>query len=275
MGSLDGQVALITGCSRLKGLGRGIALALASAGADVVVTDIVETGTRNASESGEVEAAASWRGLASLVEELESIGCRVLSLLGDVGNKDDAERMVAEAIQHFGAVDILVNNAGAPQGPDRDLIWKISEEAWDEVFRVNTKGAFLMSTAVVRHLIEREAPGRIINIASSAGKRGLAQRAAYSASKFAVIGLTQAMAQELIPHGITVNAVCPGAIDTARGASRKARPANESLAPPSTDFAGRIGQPTDVARIVEFLADPDSGFVTGQSIVVDGGLVMI
>ena len=144
-------------------------------------------------------------------------GSRALAQVGDVGNKDDAERMVADAIANFGKVDILVNNAAAPHGPDRDWTWKVSEEAWNEVFRVNTKGTFLMSTAVVRHLLERQAPGRIINIASTAGRHGLPQRAAYSASKFAIIGLTQAMAGELAANGITVNAICAGAMDTARG----------------------------------------------------------
>ena len=228
MGSLDGQVALVTGCGRLKGLGRGIALALARAGAGTVVTDVLASGKRNASEATDPEAEVGWKGLDSLVDEISDLGARAFAQVGDVGNKDHAERMVAGAIAYFGKVDILVNNAAAPHGPDRDWTWNVSEEAWNEVFRVNTKGTFLMSTAVVRHLLERQAPGRIINIASTAGRHGLPQRAAYSASKFAIIGLTQAMAGELAANGITVNAICAGAMDTARGS-----------APPSPSRRGR------------------------------------
>jgi NAD(P)-dependent dehydrogenase (short-subunit alcohol dehydrogenase family) len=196
-------------------------------------------------------------------------------VIGDVGTSADAERMVCEAIGHMGKVDILVNNAGAPHGLDRNWTWMVPEESFDEVLRVNTKGVFLMSTAVVRHLIEREAPGRIINIASTAGKLGLQQRGAYSASKFAVIGLTQTMAQELKSRDITVNAVCPGAMDTARSPSNTAHQmeVDASILPPGTFDS--MGKPSDVARVVTFLADPASNLITGQSIVINGGLLMI
>ncbi len=185
--------------------------------------------------------------------------------------------MVGEVIEHFGRVDVLVNNAGAPHGPDRDWTWKVPEEAWDDVLRINAKGAFLMSSAVVRHLLERRASGRIINISSGAGRRGYPRRAAYCASKFALIGLTQTMAAELAGDGITVNAVCPGAIDTARGASRQARAAQsgegEFMPPPPTPVR-RLGTADDVARAVLFLAEPAAGFITGASIDVNGGEFM-
>jgi NAD(P)-dependent dehydrogenase (short-subunit alcohol dehydrogenase family) len=261
-----------------EGPGAGIALALARAGAVLVVTDMAASGTRNPFEAGEAESAAGWKGLGSLIDELQGLGRRAVASVGDVGRKDDAERMVAEGLEYFGRADILVNNAGAPHGPDRDWIWKVPEEAWDEVFRVNAKGAFLMSTAVVRHLLGRKSPGRIINITSMAGRRGFPQRAAYSASKFAVTGLTQSMAQELAPYGITVNAVCPGAMETARGASRTARAAQsteyEFAAPPPTTLIGRIGVPEDVARAVMFLAEPAASFITGESVNVSGGDLM-
>ena len=270
---LDGKIAIVTGCGRLKGLGRAIALALAKAGADLVVTDVALSGTRNPFEAGEAESAAGWNGLESLVEELRGLGRRAVASVGDVGRKDDAERMVAEAIGHFGKIDILVNNAAAPHGADRDWIWNVPEEAWDEVFRVNTKGAFLMSTAVARHLMERKSPGRIINVTSTAGRRGVPQRAVYSASKFAATGLTQSMALELVPYGITVNAVCPGAVDTARNASRTARAAQskEGEFVAASTLSKQMGVPGDIARTVVFLAEPDAGFITGESVNVSGG----
>ena len=275
MGTLDGKVAIVTGCARVKGLGRAIALRLARAGADLVVTDVKPGGTRNPFEAGEAESLAGWRGLESLVDEVQGLGRRAVASIGDVGCKDDAERMVAEGLDYFGRVDILVNNASAPHGVDRDWIWKVPEEAWDEVFRVNTKGPFLMSSAVIRHLLEHKLQGRIINITSIAGRRGSPQRAAYSASKFAVTGLTQSMALELAPYGITVNAVCSGPMDTARGASRAARAAHstddEFAAPPPTTPVGRIGAPEDIARAVVFLAEPGASFITGESITVSGG----
>jgi NAD(P)-dependent dehydrogenase (short-subunit alcohol dehydrogenase family) len=276
VGVLDGKVALVTGCGREKGLGRGIARALATAGADVAVSDVKPEGTRNENEIP--HERAEWRGLASVVAEIEHAGRRAFPLVGDVGRKADAERMVAEAIEKLGQVDILVNNAGAPQGADRGWTWEVPEEAFDEQLRVNTKGVFLMCAPVVRHFLARGAQGRIINIASGAGKRASPKSAAYAASKFAVIGLTQSLAQELAPRGITVNAVCPGAVDTAREAARQGRHAAQAgpdvKAPSFVMPVGRIGTPDDIARTVVFLADPAASFITGQSISVDGGLMM-
>ena len=279
MGVLDGQVAIVTGCGRMKGLGRGIALALAKAGADVAITDLVSGGTRNVGESGDEETAAGWRGLESLGEEIRSIGRRVLPIVGDVGDSRDVERIVGECVAGLGHVDILVNNAAVPQGEDRNWTWEVPVEAFDELIRVNLRGVFLMSGAVVRHLLAREVPGRIINISSGAGKSGFPKRAAYSASKFAVIGLTQSMAKELGDHGVTVNSICPGAINTARQSSRAARGAqdSESMRGATIAFSApvpRLGVIEDVARAVVFLADPAASYITGQGLNIDGGLIM-
>jgi 3-oxoacyl-[acyl-carrier protein] reductase len=271
--SLNGQVALVTGASKFGGMGRGIALALASAGADVVVTDISLGGSRS---DAEVAQDAEWAGLESVVEEIHTIGRRSMALCGDVGVKEDAERMVADAIKELGQIDIVVNNAAASNGPMR-WSWELSEEAFDMALQVNTKGAFLMSTAVARHLLDREAPGRIVNISSSAGRQGFAQRSAYSASKFGVIGLTQSMAQELARHRITVNAICPGSINTPRfAASRSPLGEQGGVVPddwPTTPIP-RSGGPDDIGRVVVFLADPASDFITGQAINVNGGGIM-
>lgn len=275
MDRLEGKVALVTGCGRYKGIGRAIALALARAGADVAVSDVEAVGRRNMTELDQIETSLDWKGLESMVAEISTLGRRAAAFTGDVGIKADAERLVADTVSRLGSLDILVNNAGAPHGADRNWTWIVPEEAFDDVMRINAKGAFLMSGAAVRHMLGRGAKGRIINIASGAGKRGFPQRAAYCASKFAVIGLTQSMAQELGDRGITVNAVCPGPIDTARQASRGGQAAAGSGT--QTSFATpvpRLGVAADIAHAVLFLADPDSDFITGQSVNVDGGLLM-
>jgi NAD(P)-dependent dehydrogenase (short-subunit alcohol dehydrogenase family) len=277
VGALDGQVALVTGASRFRGMGRAIALLLASNGADVAVTDLMPGGTRNDLEPTESDEQHGWAGIDSVVAEIQAMGRRSLALYGDVGLKEDAEAMVDEAIAKLGQVDILVNNAAAPHGPDRGWTWELPESAFDDAVHVNTKGPFLMSSAVVRHLLAREAPGRIINISSTAGRRGFLHRSVYSASKFGVIGLTQCMAQELGRHRITVNAVCPGAINTPRLAASTALAIQASGGVPEewpSNPIARQGEPGDIARVVAFLADPASDFITGQSINVDGGAVM-
>jgi NAD(P)-dependent dehydrogenase (short-subunit alcohol dehydrogenase family) len=264
----------------LQGIGRAVALDLARAGADVAVSDLTAEGVRNVADASEAELAAGWRGLPSLVEELQAMGRRAVGLIGDVSDEAHVERMVSEAIDRLGQVDILVNNAGAPHGPDRGTSWEIPIEAYDSVMRINTRGPFMMSRAVIRHLLDRrergeEIAGRIINIASGAGKRGVPERAAYCASKFAVVGLTQTLAQELGGRDITVNAVCPGQIATARGASREKLKADTGVQFEFIKAAvPRQGTGYDIARAVTFLAEPEASFVTGQSIMVDGGMLM-
>lgn len=260
---LQGQAALVTGCARERGIGRAIALALAAAGADVCVTDL---------EPGAASAPGEWNGIERVAEEIRGLGRRSAALLGDVSNEDDSARMVAETIEHLGKVDILVNNAGAPHGADRNYTWEVPREAFDLVMQVNIYGPFLMSRAVIPHLIDRGEGGRIINIASLAGRLGVPKRGAYCASKFALIGLTQVMALELASHHVTVNAICPGTMDTDRNASRAQAVADDpSLAHLMTPPVGRLGLPADVARTAVFLADPASDFVTAQSINIDGG----
>jgi 3-oxoacyl-[acyl-carrier protein] reductase len=274
MTALAGQVALVTGCARLKGIGRAAALALAGAGADVVISDITSGGTRNAAEHGEAEAGAGWHGLRSLAEEITALGRKAVAVEGDVSNHQDVEQIFGAAVGSFGKVDVLINNASAPLGPDRHWTWELPVEQWDTVMKINAKGAFLMSAEMARHLLQRGEAGRIVNVSSIMGKRGGARRAAYAASKFAIIGLTESLAVELAPHGITVNAVCPGDIDTARRASRTARPPSgqpASAKPP----VGRAGLASEVARTILFLADPEAGFITGEAINVDGGALLV
>jgi 3-oxoacyl-[acyl-carrier protein] reductase len=274
-GTLSGSVALVTGCGRARGVGRAIALTLAAAGADVAIADLDPAGVRN---EGEPESTPGTRnGLDRLAAEIEALGRRSTVLLGDVANIDDAEAMVGGAVHALGQVDILVNNAAAPHGADRAMTWLVPPDAFDSVMRINVRGVFAMSGAVTRHLLERSAPGRIVNIASVAGRVGYPARGAYCASKFAVIGLTQVMSQELAAHGITVNAVCPGAVATDRNAATRNRAATSGdagAATAHTSPVGRLGRPDDIARAVRFLVDPAADYVTGQSVVIDGGLHM-
>ena len=278
MSEFDGKIVLITGCGRARGIGRAIAVAFARSGADVVVTDLAAGGTRNENDEGLEEKRIGWKGLESLAAEIQALGRRVLTLVGDVSRATDAERFVADALAQFGRIDVLVNNAAAPHGADRRLLWEVPEEAWDLVIDVNLKGTFLMNRAVIPHMLSRGS-GRIINMASVSGKRGTARRGAYTASKFGIIGLTQAMAQELGAHGITVNAICPGSVDTSRreSTSRRERalierdPNAPVLGLPPT---GRVARTDDIARLALFFASEQSDHITGQAWNVDGGTVM-
>jgi len=273
-----GKSVLVTGCGRVRGIGRALAVAFARAGADVAATDIAVGGTRNENEEGLEEIRQGWKGLESLAAEVQGLGRRALTLVGDVSRAADAERFVAEALARFGRIDVLVNNAAAPHGADRRLVWEVPEEAWDLVLDVNLKGTFLMSRAVIPHMLSRRS-GRIINMASVSGKRGTPRRGAYTASKFGVIGLTQVLAQELAAHGITVNAICPGSVDTSRreSTSRRERalaegdPGAPVLGLPPT---GRVARPDDIARLALFFASEQSDHITGQAWSVDGGAVM-
>jgi NAD(P)-dependent dehydrogenase (short-subunit alcohol dehydrogenase family) len=278
MSEFAGKVVLVTGCARARGIGRAISVAFARAGADVVATDVAAGGTRNENEEGLEEKRLGWKGLDSLAGEIQSLGRRVLTLVGDVSHAADAERFVAEALAQFGRIDVLINNAAAPHGADRRLLWEVPEEAWDLVIDVNLKGAFLMSRAVIPHMLKRGS-GRIISMASVSGKRGTARRGAYSASKFGIIGLTQVMAQELGAHGITANAICPGSVETSRreSTSRRERalverdPNAPVLSLPPT---GRVARPDDIARLAVFFASEASDHITGQAWNVDGGTAM-
>jgi NAD(P)-dependent dehydrogenase (short-subunit alcohol dehydrogenase family) len=274
----DGKVVLITGCGRVRGMGRAISLAFARAGADIVATDIATSGTRNENEEGLEEIRVGWKGLESLAGEIQGLGRSVHTTVGDVSRAADAERFVAEALGRFGRVDVLVNNAAAPHGADRRLVWETPEEAWDLVLDVNLKGTYLMSRAVIPHMLARRS-GRIVNLASVAGKRGTARRGAYTASKFGIIGLTQVLAQELAAHGITVNAICPGSVDTSRRESTSRREKALTERDPSAPVigmppTGRVARPDDIARLALFFASEQSDHVTGQAWNVDGGSVM-
>ena len=272
MYDLGGKVALVTGAAGKAGLGRAIALRLAQEGADVAVNDLSE----EQSQRG---------GLADTVAEIQALGQKALPVYADVTQADQVERMVAQTVEHYGRIDILINNAGAPAGRDRVPVVELEESAWDLVQAVNVKGTFLCSRAVARVLIAQGQGGKIINISSTAGKRGIPRFAAYCASKFAVRGLTQALALELAPHQITVNAICPGLIATERIDDMAA-----ALAPAGIDAGnyrqtmiesatlntplGRMVETRDVAQMAAFLTSDQSDSLTGLSLNVACGVTM-
>ncbi len=277
MYNLDGKVALVTGAGGRNGIGRAIATRLAKEGADVAVNDIAEH--PYATDQGD------WQGLPDLVREIQAIGRRAISVLADVGDAEQVRQMVDQTVAHFEKIDILVNNAGTIAGKDRLPVVDLAEEDWDRVQRVNVKGVFLCSQAVARHLIAQGTGGKIINMSSVTGKRGSARFAAYSASKFAVIGFTQCLAQELAPYQVNVNAICPGLVDTERMGHLASvlMPDTLSADEQLTEYTrrseaavplGRLAEGTDVAKMAAFLASDEAAYLTGVSITVSGGTVM-
>ena len=275
MYNLSGKVALVTGAGGKHGIGRAIATRLAKEGADVIVNDIV---TNPANMAG-------WGGLPEVVSEIETLGRQSMSIIADVSDANQVHNMIRQVLERFGHIDILVNNAAALAGRDRVPVVDLEEDAWDLVQNVNVKGTFLCCKTVARAMIDRGEGGKIINISSTSGKRGVARYAAYCASKFAVIGFTQSLAHELAPHRINVNAICPGLVETERVDQMAAVLKTEGISTEEyrekmieqatlTTPLGRVGQASDVAKLAASLASSESDYLTGLSIIVSGGSLM-
>jgi len=246
--SLDGKVALVTGARR--GIGRAMALALAEAGADVAICD-------NVAEGGEMEA---------VVKEIQQFGRRSLAVQADVTRKSEVDSMVGKVEGELGPIDILVNNAGIGGG---STMLETSEELWHKVIDVNLTGCFLCSQAVGKRMAEREG-GNIISIASAAGIRGFSGRNTYNVSKAGVIMLTKILARDWGKYGIRVNAIAPSIVKTEMAKSYAEDPKAEA-AEAARIPAGRLGVVADFAGPVVFLASDASSYVTGHTLVVDGG----
>ena len=245
------KIALVTGASR--GIGRAIAIGMAKRGFDVAINDI------------ECQKDA----LQEVAQEIEATGRRALAVYADVSNKADVEAMVKKTADVFGRIDAIVNNAGILIASD---VEHLKEEHWDSVLDVNAKGTFLVVQAVLPYMKQHKY-GRIVNIASIGGKHGAPEQAHYSASKAAVMGFTRVLAQEVGTYGITANCICPGIILTDMGRVNLDDLAVRQSWQEKTAMR-RIGNPEDVVGPVAFLASDDAAFVTGQSLNVDGGIVL-
>ena len=245
--SLAGKVAVVTGAGR--GIGKAISLNLASAGADIGVNDV------------------NTEAIARAVADIEAMGRKAVPLAADVSDPDAVDQMMQRALDAFGKIDILVNNAGIIRD---NFLARLEKEDWDAVLDVNLTGTFLCTKSAARHMMKQRY-GRIINISSVVGFMGNIGQPNYAASKAGIAGFTKAVARELAPRGITVNAVAPGFVDTemTRAIPEKVRESVGKLIP-----MGRFGEPEDVAHCVGFLTSDEASYITGQVIHVNGGMLM-
>ena len=284
MYDLKGKVAMVTGAARKKGLGRAISLRLAEEGADVVV----QGRYRPPELYPDWEKEEGWKGLDSLVQEIEALGQQALAVTADVSVNEEVEQMVTKAIDRFEHLDILVNNAAFRSIKDKHPLLELPEDLWNSYLSVNLSGAFLVSKAVVKHMKERGQGGKIINISSAAGKKAVKNNAHYCVSKLGIIGLSQVMALEWAPYKINVNAICPGLFPTMsvqsrgqfifeeirRGLSEEEAIAHHYESVVEQIPMGRLGSPSEVASLTAFLASNQSDYITGEAISINGGSLL-
>ncbi|PRS66062.1 3-oxoacyl-[acyl-carrier-protein] reductase [Bacillus pumilus] len=245
---LTNKTAVVTGASR--GIGRSIAIDLAKNGANVVVNY-----SGNEAKANEV------------VDEIKALGQQAFAVKADVSNAEEVQSLMEQAIDTFGSIDILVNNAGITKD---NLLMRMKENEWDDVININLKGVFNCTKAVTRQMMKQRS-GRIINLASVVGVCGNPGQANYVAAKAGVIGLTKTTAKELATRHITVNAVAPGFISTDMTDKLDENVQTEML---KQIPLARFGAPEDISNVVVFLASEGAGYITGQTIQVDGGMVM-
>jgi 3-oxoacyl-[acyl-carrier protein] reductase len=247
MGKLDGKIAIVTGAGR--GIGKAIAVELAREGADLAL------------------CGRQIDPLNAVAAEIQALGRRALVVSTDVSDGAAVDAFVTQVVTHYGKIDIMVNNAGVTR--DKLLI-RMSDEDWDEVMRINLRGAFLFSRAVAKPMMKQRA-GSIIQITSIVGLTGNAGQCNYAASKAGLIAMTQSLAKELAGRGIRVNAVAPGFI-VSQMTDALPEEVREKIR--VTIPAGRFGAPEDIARGVVYLASDDASYVTGQVLSINGGMFM-
>jgi 3-oxoacyl-[acyl-carrier protein] reductase len=248
MERLKNRVAIVTGAG--QGIGRALALGLAREGAEVVIADIND------------------ENAASVKREIEGLGGIALAASTDVSNEDSVQTMVDKSLRQFGKLDILINNAGIfPVSSVEEM----KEEDWDRVIGTNLVGAFLCSRAVAGKFLH-QGSGRIISMTSGRAFQGAKNAAHYASSKAGIIGFSKSLALELAPRQITVNVICPGITDTAQPRGHQSEEQIYSQAQKIP--LGRIGQPEDLVGTAVFLASDAAAFITGQTVIVNGGSIM-
>ncbi|MBK7252266.1 MAG: SDR family oxidoreductase [Gammaproteobacteria bacterium] len=263
---LEGRTAIVTGAGRMRSIGRSIALVLARAGCDVVVT-----GSGRAPERyPEDERRAGWRDVESVAEEIRTLGRRALAAVCDVADAEAVQTLLERVTREFGDIDVLVNNAGSAFGSDRVPVVDLPVPEWHRVIATNLHGTFYMSQAVARRMVAQGRGGSIVNISSLSARLLSADSGVYAASKAAVNALSTVMAAELGPHRIRVNAVCPGIIDTSRHDELRSTALWESVIRSFVPL-GRAGTGGDIANLVAFLCSDEGAWITGQHIYIDGG----
>ena len=247
---LKGKNAIVTGGA--TGIGLAIALRLAREGANIAVADI------------------NFQGAEKVVDEVKALGCRAIAVKTDVCKMEDVKRMVGTALQEFQTIDILINNAGVTAGEMQSSFCDSAEEAWDLVLNVNIKGTLNCTRAVINHMIQRK-NGKVVNLSSTTGLVGSPGVVDYSVSKAGIVGFTMALAKEVVPYGIHVNAVAPGNTDTSmfRSLFAKQDKFDTKRIIESSGF-GRLAKPDEIAAMVVFLVTDEASFITGQVFPVCG-----
>jgi NAD(P)-dependent dehydrogenase (short-subunit alcohol dehydrogenase family) len=275
---IEGKVALVTGAARRRGIGRATALRLAREGADVACLDI---GRGYADFPGHELGTAD--ELEEVVAEIEGLGRRAVAVRADVSSWDEVHAAVDEAATALGTIDLCANVAGgASFGMGAGPLLFIGEAEWDQVLDVNLKGTWMVARACAQRMIADKHGGRIVNVSSQAGKRAFPMLGAYCAAKAGVILLTQVLATELGPNGITVNAVCPGTVDTDLVNKNKQFEQLIDSQPGGLDAwiareipIGRLESADDVAASIAFLMSDDGSYITGEALNVSGGQTMV
>ena len=258
MSSIEGKVALVTGAG--QGIGRGIALRLARDGADIALVDV---------KADKIEAVAG---------EIRALGRKAATFVADISRRDEVFAAVDHAEKTLGGFDVMVNNAGICQV---NPLSEVTQEEVELIYGINVQGTLWGIQAAAAKFIARKQKGKIVNACSIAGHEGYALLGIYSSTKFAVRALTQAAAKELASHGINVNAYCPGVVGTDMWVDIDKRMAEVTGAKVGETYdkfvggiaLGRAETPDDVAALVSYLAGPDSDYMTGQAVLIDGGMV--
>ena len=267
-GELDGKVAIVTGAGRMRSIGRRIATTLARAGAAVVVTG----SGRSPDTYPADEQAAGWRDVDSVVEEIVLAGGKARAAVGDISDEASVDRLVGDTLGAFGRLDILVNNAAMSRGSDRRPVVELDLETFRKIYAINVDGTFLMSRAAARTMLAQGTGGNIVNISTVASRTAGPKLGAYASSKAAINALGRVMAMELAGSNIRVNTICPGFNDTSR---LDDLPRGESFDKMVKDMVplGWADDGTQVAELTLFLASERARWITGQTLMADGGRV--